>query len=318
MDYQKKLPEDSQLNVGVGYDYAEIDNALTDAVLSVTGEQHSVGNLSPYEFVLDRPDIVSTSINVRNHDRSYTYQLGTDYTLVQEGREIRIILPQIPTNGPVPIIANAMLSIDYQYRVNPSVKYALTQINGSVSLSLQKNRYRFYLRGSDSGQRILESQGGTGGLVSSSTIAAGFEVRHELVSYGGSYQRVDSTLSSGQTYEGFMRYARTFGRSDLRVNLRERYALHSISGTGSSSYTNTLSLTADYSRPLLSWVSLRLQGRYQKLSGRAPSDEVGITMDLAAQFGRTEALFGSELVWRFSPGISSSDMLIRMRLNRYF
>jgi len=318
LDYQKLLSAENLLTLGFGYDYSLFDNALGEDILSVANEQQTVGDLPPYELILGQPDVVVSSIVVRSMDRTFTYTEGVDYTVTVDGRETRIVLPQIPTAGPVPIVSGSILSIDYQYRVNPSVKYSLTRFSGRATLSLQQNRYRFYLRVSDSSQNLLESRQTTGGLVDVQSIAAGFEARREYVSYGVSYQRTDSTLNSGESYEGFWRYGRNFGREDLRVTLRERYSLFSNGGQGSGNYTNTLSAIVDYNRTLLSWAALRLQGRYQMLRGRSPSDEVGATMDLTAHYGRMEAALGSEMVWRFSPGVTSSDTLIKMRISRYF
>lgn len=318
LDYQKRLSAENLLTLGFGYDYSLFDNALGEDILSITNEQQTVGDLPPYEQILDQPDVVVSSIVVRNLDRTFTYTEGIDYTVTVEGRETRIVLPKIPTAGPVPIVTGSILSIDYQYRVNPSVKYSLTRFSGRATLSLMENRYRFYLRVSDSSQTILESRQTSGGLVDVQSIAAGFEARYEYVSYGVSYQRTDSTLNNGESYEGFWRYGRNFGRDDLRVTLRERYSLFGNGEQGSSDYTNTLSAIVDYNRTLLSWAALRLQGRYQMLRGRSPSDEVGATMDLTARYGQMEAALGSEAVWRFSPGVTSSDTLIKMRISRYF
>lgn len=318
IDYEKKLPQQSSLLVGAGYNYGVIDNKLGADLFPVINELLTVPDLPPHELVLGQFDVIPESIVVRNQDRTFIYTAGTDYLVETNGRETRIVFPQIPTVGPVPITAGSILSVDYEYRLTPSITYSQTIYTGYATLSLFQERHRIFARISDSSQDVLENRGaGTPQLIDYRTLQLGFETRREFLSYGASYLRIDSDINPSQTFEGFMRYVRAFGQELVRLNLRERYTLHD-NGSDGSSYTNTLNLTGEYLRPVTNWATMRLLGNYLMVRGRSPSDEVGSSVEFNAQFGRTELSLFSELVWKFLPQSSTRNMAVRMQVSRGF
>ncbi|BEH11739.1 MULTISPECIES: hypothetical protein [Geobacter] len=320
IDYEKKLPEESSLLVGVGYNYGITDNKLGADALPVINESATVPDLPPYELVLGQLDVNPDSIVVRNRERTFIYTPGTDYQVVPDGRETRIVFPQIPTVGPVPITAGSILSIDYEYRLAPSITYSQSVYTGYATLSLFQERHRLFVRVTDSSQDVLENRGaGSPQLSDYRTLNLGFESRREFLSYGASYLRIDSDINPSQTFEGYSRYVRSFGRDLVRLNLRERYTLHDNGdGRTESSYTNTLNLTGEYLRPVTNWATMRLIGDYLMVRGRSPSDEVSASVELNAQLGRTELSLFSELAWKFLPQNTNRSTAIRLQISRSF
>jgi hypothetical protein len=321
--YTKKLPRQSLLHLNYTQSYSVTENKTGDTILKQFNELHTVPDLPPLEILLNNPDIIHAStgdIVVKTRDGLHTYTEGVDYTVRQQGVQTFIVIPTIPPAGSIfPITPGTVLSIDYSYHSNISLKYATTGRSASASLYLDDNHFLAYARMTDTSNEILEGNVGTSRISDTSNYKVGFERRDDPVTYGASYDYSSSSVGNNQTLNGYWRYTRNYGTSSLQIDLRDLLTLNSSgSQTGSTDYTNSIQATTKISKLVLPNVLMKANGSYKKSFGREDLDTVETGLELSSRVRRIDVAFSSSAGWYFSNGSTSRYTRVSLSLIRNF
>lgn len=321
-DYQKELPRESRLQIGYSFTYDVSDNALQSDVLFANNERQVVPTLPPFEMLLKNPDVIHGApgdIVVSTSDRtSFTYREGVDYTISQKGLLTYIVIPNLPTAGPFPIDKGTVLSIDYRYRVNPSVKSANSAHSAGATLSLFSNRHRIYARVTSTAQELLGGQANAFRLNDTRLYSIGFDTSLEDTNYGASYRKYESSFNKSHDFDGYWRYARYFKDNFLSLNLLDHYSINEAVGFPGGNSTNSFSAASTYQRVLLGRVNMKATGQFTDVRGAISLDEIVLGVDMDTSFGKSMLALSSTLGWRFTAGNVESQESIRLTYTRFF
>ena len=319
LNYVKSLRRESTLQLGFNQSYSISDNTLAGDVLYVVNERQTVPDLiTVFEIPLAKPDIVHDSITVRNQGGSFKYTEGADYTVRQNGLSTYLVFPAVPQPGLFPITASAILSIDYQYKVNPSIRYASSSRSATANLSLFGNRYRIFANYAESSQEALSGRQNAARLYGNRNYSLNFTTRLEHASFGGEYRRNESTISSSNEMAAFWRYAGNFDATYLSIGLRDNITFSGNDGmTAGKNYSNAFSMSGSLQRLLLEVINMRITGQYVNLTGQLESNYMTVGVDFDTYFGKTEVSLQSSTYWRFE-ATSEQENSIRLNLRRQF
>ena len=316
--YTRHLPADCFLAVGLGNSYGETDRALDTDTLAVVNER-LIYDDSGFNYLLNY-NIEEDSIEVFNETRTVIYNEGVDYQLETIGLRTRIIIP-----GGSPISHGDVLSIDYQYLVDPSIKYSTESHSLNTSLDLFNRKYRVYANIYQSDEELLGGDAGNVGLNDITEYTLGFEHNLHYFSYGGEYSDWDSTTEKYHYWQGFVEYQRYFKRDFVSVRLRDRQTRYEnvsfrqssdVAGT-ENSFRATASLRRRYYLlPSAIWETtvdyLRLHGRGNE------DDEVTINSAFQVRLGKSRIRLEGEIDWENRDGRTSREFYVILEFRRYF
>ena len=319
-NYSKELPEQSRINLSYSYGYGETDRNLDDQQLFSIDEQSTVQLDNNY---LANPDIIQSSVLVFNADRSQLYTEGIDYQLIPEGRRLELVffLPFPTPNG---INLGDSLSIDYAYRVNSSVEYSTTLNSVSASIGLFNHRYRLYTSLSQTDQDLIDGVADVSPLTETAFAKIGFEGNPGKVSYGGSYQYQDSSISTDKTVEAFVNYMREKNRTVLNLRLTERHITTRqnedfIDLIATTSSRNSLLLNVDYRMQLARNTTMNLRGHIIDIRGdNRDQDDIFLGAIFESHWYKFQVRVSTDVTWQIYDNSTSRNDRVKVSLRRYF
>jgi hypothetical protein len=265
LSYRKKLPADSALTLATAYSYGTTDRDLPRALLTIFGEAHTVPTDAPFEILLGKEGIVPSSIQVFNATRTMTLT----FTIRQEGPATFISLPANPGES---------ILVDYRYAIDPTIKFATTNISTEASVSLYGGLYRFSVAYSTRDQKLLEGGSSISNLTDSSTFRVRFDATPRPFRYGAEFLNFTSPYDRHNSFEGYLTYGRYFANRSVTASLRDRYSQFS-SGQGDS---NELFLNAVYAQKVFTNTVAKFSGDYiqtlRRQSGLANALTAGLEL----------------------------------------
>ena len=316
ISYSKDLPWESHLNLSYTHSYGENDTNFDEQQLMVTDESFFVTIfLSGF---LDHLDIIPESIVVYNADRSIIYDLGTEYLINIIGRRTEL---QIIGGG---IVAGDVLSIDYLYQVNNSLKYSTAGNSLSASLSLLGHRYQLYGNLSKIDQNLISGEADVAPLTQQTFAQIGLDGNWEQISFGTSYRYQDSTNNTDKTTEAFVNYLLRKNLSYLNLRVMERYTLtqdHDSLNGGSSDVENRnfLSFNSDYRRQLRRNLTLNLRGRVIDIRGLGDDrNDIFLGMSFELRWYKFELRLEANATWEIYDDRDSREDSVSFKIRRYF
>jgi hypothetical protein len=316
LDYQKRLPALSDLNLGFGFRYGIVDRQVDENVLQIMDEKVSVSQYGT--ALLSNPNVLPDTVTVLNEQRGKIYVEGLDYILTSLGRftEIEILSGSEIATGDI-------LSVDYKIRVNPSIKYSNTGFRGSGAVSLFSRLHRFYASYANTSQDLIAGSDSDVRLIDLNTYTVGYELRLIHSSYGIEYINYDSTIDKYQSAEAYWRYRRQFRMSTAALQVRDIYTYFSEpeSHTGNLSLggQNVVSVNASYRRMLFRRTFYRFMATYLNLQGRSRSrDNVKLSFNFQMKVGKLELFLTSELNWENYEDNTYRQDYVRLEIRRYF
>ena len=319
-NYTKELPKQGRLNLSYSYGYGETDRNLEDQQLFSIDEQLIVELDNNY---LVNSDIIQSSVLIFNADRSQLFVEGIDYRLIAEGRRLEVVffLPFPTPNG---ISLGDSLSVDYAYRVNSSIEYSTTLNAVSASIGLFNQRYRFYANLSQSDQELIDGVADVSPLNHSTTAQIGVEGNPGEISFGSSYQYLDSSISTDKTLEAFVNYMREKNKTILNLRLTERHVttqqnegLTSVAPTTSSK--NSLLLNVDYRMQLARNTTMNLYSRLIDIrSDNRDQDDISLGAIFESRWYKFRLRVSADVTWLIYDDSTSRNDRINIGLRRYF
>ncbi len=316
LTYRKKLPGESRLGMSCNYLYGKTDRDLDENQLTIIDEGFPVTVF--LAGFLEHLDIITESIVVYNADRSIIYNLDTDYRINTIGRRTEL---EIIGGG---IVAGDILSVDYLYQVNNSIKYSTTGYSLSTNVSLFANRYRLYGSLSKTDQDKIAGVDSVSPLIQQTYAQIGLDGNFDSISLGTSYTYLDSNLSTDKTTEAFVSYLLRKNRSHLSLRLTERYTTtqqneENSGNAGGLQNRNSLTFNADYRRRLYSNLTMSLRGHVIDIrSQNQDQDDIFLGMVLESRWYKFELQLSADVTWQLYKDSSSREDTVSFRIRRYF
>lgn len=322
--YQKKLPQDSSLQINCNQSYMVTDRDLGEVYRLIADEAHTVvedplvpGLLLP--IVLQNGREVSAIIEVRNADstvRLLPYVLDGDYRFDDFSGEIIII----PTGE---INAGDELLISYVFMANPQITYATSSRGIAFNLFLFKSANRFYGNWLDSDQKLESGRADLVRLVDHTAYKLGFEAIRRYFSAAAEYEKVASDQDNHYTVKGSLRTSRRLGNGILTL-----YASDAYTQTSQNSFSRadqpdrsvkSLGAGGTYSSQLFNRAQLLCTAKYFNVSGdTVPRDDVSLGLNLRWNYGKLSLSLLSQLNWRMQPESTTRDEYLRLHITRHF
>ncbi len=252
LDYTKKLPLKSSLSLGYSHSSGNTRQFNMDNRQGVNDELMAV-KLSAN--ILRNIDIIESSIVVYSQDRSILYEKNIDYEVVSiPGGRTELLF--FRSNLSSAIALNDVLSIDYAFLTNRSIKYRTTTDGVSAQLTMWQQRLNVYFSYSQTDQELLSGVLDTAPLVEARNFLAGAEVRLEKHDFGVRYSYLDSTLSTDRSIHGFWHYTTGYRRGTLILRWENTYTVSqqnasTISVASDQLKTNVMMFHIDYKRILI-------------------------------------------------------------------
>ncbi len=317
MSYHKKLPMKSLVNFDYSYHYQETDRDVDGNLFFVVDERLIIDLFS--RNVLTHQDVVEDSIVVQNKDRTITYQLGADYLVEQLGRETEIVIP-----AGSPISAGDMISVDYQYVVEPSIEYSTIVHQAFASVSLFERRYRIYADMIISDQELLSRRDDpelNDRLYDLRSYTVGCEANHGTATYGLEYVDYDSSTDKRRYLEGFWRYHRYYPRQFFYLSCKDRVTRYEDSeyGGNDGGSENVLTVGLKYKRRLplgaLGEVTIDFLDHRGRQNDR---DELDVELSYQLEVGKlvVEVSLEENFDWYEDQNAREDRVLLKIR--RYF
>ncbi|MGO8705381.1 MAG: hypothetical protein ACLQVA_16345 [Candidatus Brocadiia bacterium] len=127
-NYRKRIPWGT-LTVDAGAGYSVTDDNTQPGLNTVVNESQTLADT--ITTFLNNPNVVLSSVVVRNLSGAITYLLNVDYQLIPHG--ILTEVQRLPT-GAIPNPSTVLVS--YQFQSNLPIKYGTTDLHGRVTLDL--------------------------------------------------------------------------------------------------------------------------------------------------------------------------------------
>lgn len=322
--YNKKLPDESALQLSYRYFYQETDRNQKEFTGVAIDEPRTVvagvlpGIAAP--FLLENSAVLADTIVIRNANPAVhlsPYVLNVDYTIEQAGLLTRIV--PTPTSE---IHVGDNLLLNYNYLTNPQVVYGTTSNSVNADLMLFNNAYRFYTRYTSSSQNLISGSADVIRLTNQNEYWVGFEKNKLSLSFGGEYNAADSDQDQHQAVTGFVRSQFGVGRGNLALYANDTYTNtepNTFSSSQKANQVNSFGCGSVYTARIWHSVQMMLTGRYLNSSGDIPTrNDISLGADLSWSFGNMVASLVSQVNWRQVPGITTQDEYVRIKITRYF
>ncbi len=261
--------------------------------------------------IIETANIVIETLVVRNEERTSTYQEGIDYLIHTLGLQTEIVIP-----AGSPILEGEILSVDYEYLVNPAISFTTESTAATSNLSLLNNRLSLQARLGRSEQRLQSGEEEIVSLENSWFYSLGFGMDLKPYSFGGSYAYTETSRAIDSATEGFWRYTKTFEESQVSLYLRDVY--RSYRGEWDTN-NNTFSSTGSYRRNLARGVILSTVLEYLHVSGEdRERQNLSLEAEVTARLGRSNLAFLIAEEWQDFGGTQQRDDRVRITLRRNF
>ncbi len=234
--------------------------------------------------------------------------------------ELVFYLP-FPSGG---ISLGDILSIDYTYRVNSSIEYSTTLNSASASIDLFEQRYRLYTSLSQTDQDHISGIADVSPLTKTTFALVGFEVNPGNISFGGSYQYLDSDITIDKTLETFADYRREKERTLLHLRLTGRHIESEQNGDffGTDSTTtnsNTVLLNVDYRIQLARNRTLSLRGHIFDVRGdNRDVDDIFLGAFFESRWYKFTLRASADVTWQIYDEYTLRKDRVSIELRRYF
>ena len=316
--YKKDLPWEAIFSLGYSYDYGETDRNLDSNIAFVIDEKLMIDTFG--RNVLRHLDIIADTIVVQNQDKTITYQEGSDYLVVQDGRETELVIP----DGSL-INEGEIVLVSYQYLVEPDINYSQTINRAFTSLALFQQRYRFYGDLFDSRQSLIGPKGDpdlADSLYDLTTYTLGFSGTYGEATYGVEYVDFDATTEKRRHVEAFWRYHLYYPRQFFFFALRDRVTKHYQVEDRSNNSGRGNTFTADFRYKRKMPLNALFEAHANILDQRGwqyDRDELNIQLSYQLRVGKLvfEARVEEEMDW-YEGNRNSRDDRVYLRVRRYF
>lgn len=314
--YNRRLPEQSNFSLDYFFNHQVTDSQTGTEAVFYRDERLNAGPVETDNY-LSRTDVVASTLVVWNASRTKTYLQGLDYTPIQDGRRTRL---RIEPGGAINF--GDAISIDYDVRVNPQLKFETDTHAISSVLNLWRV-YNISASYSQSEERKISGRDDVAPLGPQRFLGARVERLDPLYRAGIEYATVSSSANNYRKLVGYWRYNEEFEKSAVSANVSDTLQQHEeiVSGgvVSSGGTSNRFMASALYRRQLNESLNVVLSGEFESASGRSTDQQLVATWFKGSYKGRSiEVDLNMKVDWRFYDEQYQSNFTTRVDLKRYF
>jgi hypothetical protein len=321
IDYRKKLPGASKLQLGYGYSVANSMQRSSNNEELIVDEGMTVdliGNTLSHENVLE------TTITLFNFDRTIMFEEGTDYeVLVSANGQVSFQFFSLHLSGAIQL--GDQISIDYAHRVNSFIEYQTVSHNFSTSLSLLSQTLLIYSDFSLSDPELIAGTADTAPLERTRQIGFGVESVLGEHEFGLRYLNLDSAYSQEESYNVYWRYSSEYRGGHLNLRLENTYRVYSATlldtqyQNQDEVITNAVSFRADYRRRLNKFIQMELDNYIYDIRGDyGDQTDVSLGIKFEAVLNKIRASLEGELSFQIDEHQTRRNESIRLNVRRSF
>ena len=315
--YNKLLPADSRLAIGMFREYEVVDRQLGSASTSVIDEPHPGVHQGDAIDLRLGGGTLNSVVSVKSRNPLFTYVEGIDYTVnlalgridILAGGGVRIDLSGTGTD----------LYISYVYSKDPVVKYANDSLSVDSELSLFKDIIQFGAAFISARQTLISGPV-TNSLQDTRSMTLYVSGRYDIFNYRLSYRDVTSGNQAYQSLEGMGRAAWNTSNSSVTLMARDRYNKYDANSSSVGYSENSAELSALYQRNILSYMRLNVQANVIDLRSdlRDTKDTLSLLASYSIQMNKTAIIMSGQTVWSFYNGGTTRDDSFHLDITRYF
>lgn len=245
--YTKKLSATDSLTLNYSEGYSVIDRRLTSGGLTIIDEPLTAQLTG--DILLQQPNVVSSSIIVRDQTNPLIIYDDRDYRIIQNGPFTGFDFFVIGSR----ITEGKRVLVTYQYNVDASVNYRRYAHGGGGAITFEEGTYQLYANMSQSSQETTSGQEGILRSGRSLDYSLG-ATRNKNDTYANIlYVSSDSDQVKNQSLEVTFRNTQYFDGSSFNTQAKDRQTWYGVTSYNSAAHTqNQLSLSADYARNVFS------------------------------------------------------------------
>lgn len=311
LSYRKRLGERTGMTLGVGGGYGITDRKVEDGLRTVIGLDLAAQEVDNF---LPDTGILPETVVVHSEDRTVVYLEGSDYLLQTNGEVTEIVIPL----GSV-IVPGQVLSIDYEFQIDPLVRYETRNFHSSGSLDLLNNRLQFFYQFAESRQDLLEGEASTQSFSDTRSLRVGVASHRDGHRFRLTYGNLRTATNPSEFVQGSWNYSGNLWRGRWAAQLIDTYTWYRAPESGGAgSQSNSLSASTTYSRR---WGNKLLNTRaiFSNTGGRSVSrDKIAMEIEYALSLGKSQLSLTAGVDWdRYNGADSRSDRL-QIRIRRFF
>lgn len=310
LNYSKRLRGKDLLTLGGSYSYGLTDRDFDTGLRSARDIRLIVQELDNF---LPDTGILLESVAVRDDTRTILFVEGIDYLLRARGEVTEI---EIPLGSAIAI--GQLLSVDYQFRVDPTVRYASHNWQGSGSYSFLAGQLMVFGDISEARYDVLEGEEAARNLNDVRLWRLGLNGRRGPQTYRLSYMVREDPINPQKAVEGVWSCRRRLLRGWWDMQVRDSYVWYEGSESVPSAQTsNNLALSTALTQ---NWRDRQLSARlaYANSRGRTESlDQVVADLEYVIIMGKTRLSLGGGVNWRDQDQWVRSEHL-EVRIRRIF
>ncbi|NDY41413.1 hypothetical protein G3N55_00915 [Dissulfurirhabdus thermomarina] len=314
VSYRKRLPAASRLSLFFSLNRDVTDRDVKARFLEVRDERLTV---DPLGNLLEKTDIDPATVQVWNETRTVRYSPGVDYDLHPVGRRLEL-LPH-PGGG---VSVGDVLSVDYTYTVNPSIRYRTVTHGLGATLQLFRNRYRVFVNYTGSDQDLLGGSDEAIRLDNTAAFVAGMEAAYRFHTLGLEYDRTDSRIERTDSTSAYWRYARYLGGHYVGWAVRDTWRRFEDADPGArstSGHDNSLGASAFYRRQAGRRSFFSAEAEFLDYRGRGRDrDTLNLRLTYQVHLRRTELSLFGETTWEDYEDTRQTTARLGLRIRRTF
>lgn len=321
VDYRKKLPGASRLQLGYGFSVANSMQSSSNNEELIVDEGMTVdliGNTLSYDNVLE------TTITIFNFDRTIMFEEGTDYeVVVLLNGQVALQFFSLHLSGAIQL--GDQISIDYTHRVNSFIEYQTISHNFTTSLSLLSQALLIYSEFSQSDPDLIAGVADTAPLERTRQIGFGVESTLAEHEFGLRYLNIDSAYSQEESYHIYWRYSSEYRGGRLNLRLEDTYRIYSATlldtqyQNQDEVVTNAVSFRADYRRRLNKFIQMELDNYIYDIRGDyGDQTDVSLGIKFEAMLNKLRASLEGEVTFQIDEHQTRRNESVRLNVRRSF
>ncbi len=321
MDYRKKLPASSSLNLGYGFGFANNFQQSSNNSEFVVDEGMTVGLVAN---VLANNNVIEGTIVVFNFDRTTVFEEGTDYdVLMSVNGQVDLLFFSSHLSGEIQL--GDQLSIDYAHRINSFIKYQTESHSFTTSLSLFDRALLIYAEFSQSDPKLLDGEADQTPLERTRTSVLGVESRLGEHEFGLRYMNLDSAYSQEESYNVFWRYSLEYKGGRLNLSLEDTYRMYFAtlldlqSESQSEVVTNAVAFRADYRKRLNSFIQMEIDNYIYDIRGDyGDQTDISVGIKFEMLMYKLKVSLEGEIAFQIDEDRTRRNELLRLNVRRNF
>jgi hypothetical protein len=311
LTYDKRLPHNSELQLGTSYTYQWNKQQATNPVRTQFNEQIKITDLANY-YPLANPNVIRI-VEVWNQAHTIQYFNPADYGTSVFGDQTSLTIN--PTGQ---IHTGDVLLVTYQYAVDTNLTIDSNTHSVTGNLSLLGNFLRLFAQYTETSQNLISGSARYATLGSSSVWSVGTESNFAGNTLGIRYLVSDNLRTNQDSIYAYWWYNWSLGRTQFKLSLADNYSQWTDKTTGRQDHVNGLFATATATRQFTRSSQGTITIGYLMNRGRTDSDNFYASLNYILTLGKLQFWLTAQTLLNDYAGQSLMNNTVTLKVVRYF